>query len=436
MKPIKQLPIKESVAELEVLYNNASSFLKPRIQMFIILSNTPVITKSEMARRLNVAYNSITKWYELYRDGGVEKLLEVRRGKYRNKNGNGFGPEIFSAIENRHAGEPFQSYVELHEWVRKNYLPGIKYSTFMKYIYIQFGESLKITRILELPVKESMADLQALHARCLPRMKPRIEMLMALRQNGKISRFNLANKINASYGSVIKWSNIYRNGGIEKLVEYKLSLVITPEIFTFIEGQFHENKFENFSALYRKVRKSYLPGLKYYTLHRYVHRHFRSEIEATKAMQMPIRETVKELQDMYSKVSNDRKQRIRMLMLLKANPGYAKKELAHLSGVAIGSIHRWCTLYKQSGLDRMLEIKMRGRKRFELPAEIHSLLEKKYMQNPGINITELYEWFVSIYKQGITYNKLYRYVRVHFASAPKVSYSHRLMENQSFSRVA
>ncbi len=438
MKPIKQLPIKESLNELESIHKNCSSFLKPRIQMFIILSEEPVITKSQLARRLDVAYNSISKWYELYANGGIGKLMEVKRGKYRNRNGNaiGFSPDIYNAIERRHKIEPFQSYVELHAWVKDNHLPGIKYSTLIKYLGMYFGETLTVTRILELPIKESITDLQTIHARCLPRIKPRIEMLMTLKQNDKMSRLDLANKLNVSYGSIIKWSGIYREGGLEKLLEYKLTLVITPEVFTFIEKQFEQNKFQNFSELYRKVSKNYLPNIKYYTLHRYVHRHFKGELDAAKALNMPIKETVQNLQDMYSKCSAERKQRIRMLMLLKANPSYTKMELANLAGVAVGSIHRWCRLYKDCGLNSMLEMKVRGRKRLQLPTEVHSMIAKKIRHSPDMNITELHDWVTSFYKQGMTYNKLYRYVRRHFNVAPNLNPNGRMTDNNTLSKVA
>src|ERR1700739_2436158 len=401
MKPIIDIDIKESKAELEEFYKNSSSFLQPRIQMFLMLLKEPHLTKSQLARRLNVVYNSISKWQELYNKGGIEKLMEVRRGKYRLGNGSamGFSANIYEAIEKRHAAEPFQSYVELHKWVKKNYLPILKYSTLIKYIDIHYGGSFKITRILELPIKESITDLQAMHTRCLPRMKPRIEMIMALKQNGRMSRINLANKLKVSYGSVIKWSNIYKEGGIEKLLEYKLTLIITPEVYAYIEKQFHQNRFSNFSELYRKISKDYLPDIKYYTLHRYVHRHFRNELDIAKALSMPIKETMQELNEILSRNSGDKKRRIKMLLSLKENPSLTKMELGDMCGVAVGSIHRWCSLYKHGGLNRMLEIKMRGRKRLELPDEVDSLLAKKMKREPDTSVKDLHEWLKSFYKQ-------------------------------------
>jgi len=439
MKPTIKIPIKESRAELEALHKSSSSFLQPRIQMFIILLKEPIITKSQLSRRLNVAYNSISKWYELYYNGGIEKLLEVRRGKYRHGNGStpGFSAELYAAIEKKHANEPFQSYVELHQWVKSNYFASIKYSTLIKYIDIYFGESLKVTRMLQMPVKESIISLQAIHARCLPRMKPRIEMLLVLKQNKRISRLNLANKLNVSYGSIIKWSNIYRQGGIEKLLEYKLTLVITPEVFDFIEKQFQQNKFENFSELYRMVNKNYLPGIKYYTLHRYVHRHFRSELDTAKALHMPIKETTQELKDFHNRSSATRKQRIKMLLSLKENPTLTKMELAGICCVAVGSIHRWCKLYKLGGFNSMLEIKVRGRKRLELPIEIHGSIAKKIKLNPNLSVMDLHEWVNSFYKQNMSYNKLYRYIRRHFPlPSNNITTTRRTNEGQAFSRVA
>jgi transposase len=438
MKPIIDIDIKESKAELDELYKNSSSFLQPRIQMFLMLLKEPHLTKSQLARRLNVVYNSISKWQELYNTGGIEKLMEVRRGKYRLGNGSamGFSANVYEAIEKRHAAEPFQSYVELHQWVKKNYLPVLKYSTLIKYIDIHYGGSFKVMRILELPIKESVTDLQAIHARCLPRMKPRIEMLIALKQNGKISRANLANKLKVSYGSVIKWSNIYKEGGIEKLLEYKLTLIITPEVYTYIEKQFQQNKFANFSELYRKISKDYLPDIKYYTLHRYVHRHFRDELDTAKAMHMPIPETMEDLKDVYSRNSGERKRRVKMLMALKEKPSLTKMELGDIAGVAVGSIHRWCNIYRQGGIDQLLDIKMRGRKRLELPDEVDRMLAKKIKREPDASVKDLHEWVKSFYKQPMSYNKLYRYIRRNFDAPASLSYGRKMSEPRAFSRVA
>ena len=438
MKSIEQITIKESLTELERLHKSSSTFLQPRIHMLIILSKEPVITKSQLSRRLNVAYNSVSKWHQLYKDGGMNALLEIKRGKYRCNNGKspGFLPEVYAAIEKRHGAEPFQSYVELHKWIRVNFLPNIKYSTLIKYLDIHFDGSFKVTKMVQLSVKETLQELKAIHEETLPRMKPRVEMLIALKQNDRISRFELTDKLKASYGSVIKWSNIYRVGGLEKLLEYKLNLVITPEVFSFIEKQFKENKFNNFSELYRKIIKTYLPDIKYYTLHRYVHRHFSNQIEEAKAFNLPIRESETELEDLYKRSSGDRKKRIKMLQAIKHAPSLSKMELADIAGVAVGSIHRWCKLYRTGGIKHMLEIKIRGRKRLELPTEVHDAIAKEIKQNPDLSIIELYEWVKSFYSQSMSYNKLYRYIRRHFEMPNTGSYRDKAGDYRQFSRVA
>jgi len=438
MKPIKQIPIKESLTELEALHKSSKDFLKPRIKLLMILAKDPVTTKSRLAHRLDVAYNSITKWHELYEKGGIDKLLEMNRGKYKTPDRRtlGFLPEVYQAIETRHKGEPFQTYVELHTWLKAHYFPVIKYSTMIKYLDIHFGESLKIGRILDIQIKESIAQLVSIHDKCLPRIKPRIKMLITLKRNEKMSRIELARELNVSYGSVLKWAAIYMQGGIDELTKYNLELVITPEVVAYIEKKFQQNRFTNFSEIYKEVSKKYLPGIKYYTLHRYIHRHFSAELDAAKALNMPIKETVQELEAIYSKSSADKKHRIKMLLSLKTLPALSKIELAKLSGVAVGSIHRWHKLYKEGGLNGLLEIKLRGRKQLLLSAKVHTSIEKKIKQNPDINITELHEWIASVHSEKISYNKLYRYVRRHFIELPKVNFSARLSYERALNRVA
>jgi transposase len=438
MKPIKHISIKESADELTELYKESKDFLKPRIQLLMLLAQNPVTTKPKLARKLDVAYNSITKWLELYREGGLEKLLEIKRGKYKSPDRRtlGFSPEIYAAIEKQHKTEPFQTYVELHTWIKDKYFPSIKYSTLIKYLNLHFGEELKIGRILELLIKESITELEALEVKCLPRIKPRVKMLITLKQNEQMSRAELAKRLNVSYGSILKWTNIYRQGGIDEMLKYNLELVITPEVLKYIEKQFQQDKFNNFSALYKEVSKKYLPGIKYYTLHRYIHRHFASELDAAKVLRMPVKESIEQLEDLYQRSSASKKQRIKMLLSLKTMPGLTKIELAKLSGVAVGSIHRWYKLYKEGGFNRLMEIRLRGRKRLELPSNIHNSIDRKLKSNPDMNLTELHTWVKTFHKSNLSYNKLYRYVRRHFIELPDVNFNTRLIEDRAFNRVA
>ncbi len=438
MKPIKHISIKESSDELAELYKESKDFLKPRIQLLILLAKNPVTTKPKLARKLDVAYNSITKWLELYREGGLEKLLEIKRGKYKSPDRRtlGFPPEVYEAIEKQHKAEPFQTYVELHEWVKDRYFPSIKYSTLIKYLNLYFGKELKIGRILELSIKESITELEALQTKCLPRIKPRVKMLMTLKQNEQLSRAELAKELNVSYGSILKWTNIYRQGGIDEMLKYNLELVITPEVLKYIEKQFQQGKFNNFSALYKEIRRKYLPGIKYYTLHRYIHRHFASELDAARVLQMPVKESAQQLKELYMKNSASKKQRIKMLLSLKTLPGLTKIELAKLSGVAVGSIHRWFKMYKEEGFNGLMEIKIRGRKKLELPDSLHNSIDKKLKSNPDMNLTELHNWVKTFHKSNLSYNKLYRYVRRHFIELPKVNFNTRLSEEGTFNRVA
>lgn len=440
MKPIEGILIKESLTELETLLKNTPAHIKPRVKMLIALKTNEVLNKSQLAQQLDVAYNSVSKWLALYSTGGIQKILEMNRGlhNFNNPKFQSLTPEIFNAIEVRHSREPFQSYVELHEWLKINHSPAIKYSTLIKYIEAYFGNRLSIKRMLQLTVTESLLDLETLSVRSLPRMKPRVKMLIILRKKGKISRSELANELKVSYGSILKWSVMYKTGGVEKLMEYKRLHRINIDVFNYIRNRFADGTFTNFSDLYREIKKEYMPGIQYYTLHRYLHRHFHTEIDAFTAASLPVKETRQELQAMLKKtVPYELRLRIKMLITLKDNPLIGKTELAIECGVAVGSVFRWASLYKQGGIEMLLDMKKRGRKLFELPVETHKLLEKKLKYNPAIGIKELHKWFLSVYTEGMTYNKLYRYVHKHFHDELQVSKQLRVpASSQAYSRVA
>jgi hypothetical protein len=239
-------------------------------------------------------------------------------------------------------------------------------------------------------------------------------MLICLKKGKNMSRLGLAKEVGAAYGSVAKWITLYKQAGMQKLLEYNVLAVITPEVHKFIEKQFAENKFKNFPKLYAEINEKYIPGIKYFTLHRYVLRHFEEEMKLAKGPQLDIKESLHEFETLFKSCKPRLKARIFMLITIKNNTGIKKSELALYDGIKQDSVYRWCKIYEQGGINALLDIKMSGRKRFIFPRNVHNAIELKLKRNPAMKITTLHKWLVSSVAPGISYNKLYRYVQWNF----------------------
>jgi len=278
------IQIIEPENELSALYKDGAPHIKPRINMLLKLKQRPTITKSQLSQELKVSYNSINSWCNLYSNGGIKKLLEYRETRYNNlsKYYTGFSDEVYMAIEKRHKKQPFESYVELHDWMKKNYFPGVKYPTLVRYINSYFGEDLRITGILHVQVIEPLDALERIYSKCMSRLKHRIAMLIEIKKNEKISRKELAHKIGVSYGSILKWSILYKDGGINRLCKYKSSLAINPDVYDFIRKKIECKEFTSNADLYREIQKKLLPDIKYHTLNRYLAKYFANKIAAIK----------------------------------------------------------------------------------------------------------------------------------------------------------
>ena len=435
MKGIVDLHIKESLPELEAIRKKCSPYIRPRIKMLILLKNEPQgLTKTQVYKKLNVVYNSVVKWQNLYNEGGIEKLATFKIGRHQLNNGHAFAlpKEVYDAIEQQHKKSPFRSYAAMHRWVKEHYVRNIKCTTLIKYVDQYFGNKLHISRIIELKVKESYSELEKIHDGLLPRMQPRIQMLMCLKKERSLTLLGLAKKTGAAYGSVAKWVKLYKQGGMRKLFEYNIPAVITPEVHNFIEKQLAEKSFKSFPLLHSDVNEKYIPGIKYFTLHRYVIRHFAEEVKLAKGPQLEVKESLQYLEELYKKSMPKLKMRLFMLITIKNKPGIKKSELILCDGIKQDSVYRWCKLYEQGGLDALMDIKMSGRKKFMFPANIHNALELKLRRSPAIKLTTLHKWLISTYALGVSYNKLYRYVQLHFSDVSAVVTKSRPVVNYGY----
>jgi len=147
MSKAKQIFVKEEVSELKKLLVNRSITLSNRIRMLILIKNNEGehFSKQVLGEMLGVSSSSIQIWRKLYEKGGLSLLLEDKRV--------GFKPALLTAEEHKKIEEKLhdptnglRGYVELQDWISREFGKNLKYNTLLKYCGRNFGSKSKVAR--------------------------------------------------------------------------------------------------------------------------------------------------------------------------------------------------------------------------------------------------------------------------------------------------
>jgi transposase len=147
MSKAKQLHVLESVAELKKLLINRNVTISNRIRMLILIKNNEQesLSKQKLGKLLGVSSSSVQIWRKSYETGGLNLLLEDNRI--------GFKPTLISKEEHEKIeaklNDPtngLRGYVELQDWLSKDFNKEIKYNTLLKYCCRNFGSKSKVAR--------------------------------------------------------------------------------------------------------------------------------------------------------------------------------------------------------------------------------------------------------------------------------------------------
>jgi transposase len=147
MAKAKPIIVKEGVPELKRLLNRYSATISTRIRMLIAIKNNEEVdfSKRELGKILGVSSSSIQIWRRLYEKGGLELLLKDNRV--------GFKPSVINKEEHEKIeaklNDPtnrMRGYVELQDWISKEFGKSMKYNTLLKYCGRNFGSKSKVAR--------------------------------------------------------------------------------------------------------------------------------------------------------------------------------------------------------------------------------------------------------------------------------------------------
>jgi len=140
------ITVKESLKDLRVILKKSAAHHSSKIRMLIEIKKSDIaLSKNELAYRIGVNPNSIQTWRTKYNKEGIDGLLKDGRI--------GFKPSVINTkahkkIESKlNASEAaFTSYKQLHQWVEKHLIEGVKYNSLRHYVKRHFGAKLKVPR--------------------------------------------------------------------------------------------------------------------------------------------------------------------------------------------------------------------------------------------------------------------------------------------------
>lgn len=135
--------VKESVKELKSIQRQKPSYYS-RIQMLLLIKEGKYTTKDLLAEVLQVSTQSVHIWRTKYNAGGIEKLLEDKRGGKPAKITN----DAYQQLSNRlnSSKEGFKTYIEIQTWLKENFGLEMKYQALNKYVKRKFGAKPKVAR--------------------------------------------------------------------------------------------------------------------------------------------------------------------------------------------------------------------------------------------------------------------------------------------------
>jgi transposase len=141
-----------------------------------------------------------------------------------------------------------------------------------------------------------------------------------------------------------------------------------------------------------------------------------------KYVEIDIKEDLHELKALRNKEKNHRKKtRLQSLILTKENKFKRREDLAAHLGIGFASLNRWTKVYKESGLDTMLEISSGGVRKHSVLEPIHDELKDKLHDsgNPLLGYWDAVLWIKDNFGLEVKYNTIRTYLIRNFKTKLK-----------------
>lgn len=154
MRQILAISVKEKLSELRTLQRQYPGKHKA-IQMLILLKQKGPLSKDDLAGMTGASTQSIHTWRTIYRKSGIEALLQENRGGHKKAAISGkIHQQLSKRLTDPKGG--FRSFVEIQQWLQKEFGIEMEYHAVNKYVKRKFGARLKVSR--KSHVQKSPAD--------------------------------------------------------------------------------------------------------------------------------------------------------------------------------------------------------------------------------------------------------------------------------------
>ena len=127
-----------------------------------------------------------------------------------------------------------------------------------------------------------------------------------------------------------------------------------------------------------------------------------------------------------------RKERLQALYLLKTGQVQNATELPYLLGRSYSTIKNWLKIYRQRGLNGLLQLRHGGGKSLLLPAPVLAVLQERLRTPQGFSDYQAIQtWLTTTYGIEIPYKTLWGIVHNRLQARPKVVRPHSQARNES-----
>ncbi len=139
-----RIEISESEAELKSrLQSGRDGSQKEKLQMLWWLKSGQVKEQQEISKRLGRDSSTVTRWLQKYRQGGLTKLLQVKKAPGAARK---LSDEVIAALQQRLNQEGFTSYTAIVEWLEQELGQTVEYGTVYQWVRYRLGAKLKVPR--------------------------------------------------------------------------------------------------------------------------------------------------------------------------------------------------------------------------------------------------------------------------------------------------
>ena len=141
---------------------------------------------------------------------------------------------------------------------------------------------------LQINIKESLLQLKQVLRKQPQHLRPRLQMLILMKEGKAFSKRELADALGVNHHSVQTWRTAYKKRGLSALLKFERGgfkpSVIPPKVHRAIEKRLKNpvGAFNGYEQLRSWIDEHYLPAINYHTVNKYVKRHFGATLKVAR----------------------------------------------------------------------------------------------------------------------------------------------------------